>query len=203
MKLVSVLVRSTYSCPDDQRLTNVEYIRTKLIAAGLINPNTPESTYAYQSYEVMMTADMYVDWLIDPRVNMELVKDGAFFIPQFLQDVFEQVGDRHEKSATKIRTPYDDTDFNQRINIYTPGNMLSIINDTMLATDMCTDALQEQLDQGWRIIAVCPQPDQRRPDYILGRYDPTVEPKRSGAKRTPWFAAETDVARSTEADPRD
>lgn len=30
-----------------------------------------------------------------------------------------------------------------------------------------------ELDAGWRILAVCPQPDQRRPDYILGRTKPT------------------------------
>lgn len=35
-----------------------------------------------------------------------------------------------------------------------------------------TDVLQEQIAKGWRIIAACPQPDQRRPDYILGRFNP-------------------------------
>lgn len=35
--------------------------------------------------------------------------------------------------------------------------------------DFCTIELQRKLNDGWRIIAVCVQPDQRRPDYILGR----------------------------------
>lgn len=33
------------------------------------------------------------------------------------------------------------------------------------------DALQKSMDDGWRIIAACPQPDARRPDYIMGRYN--------------------------------
>ena len=33
----------------------------------------------------------------------------------------------------------------------------------------CTQVLQGKLDDGWRIIAVCPPNAQRRPDYILGR----------------------------------
>ena len=25
------------------------------------------------------------------------------------------------------------------------------------------------ISEGWRILAICPQPNQRRPDYIMGR----------------------------------
>jgi hypothetical protein len=46
----------------------------------------------------------------------------------------------------------------------------------MLLSDACSDALQNELDNGWRIIAACPQPDQRRPDYSLGRFEPGDEP---------------------------
>jgi hypothetical protein len=34
--------------------------------------------------------------------------------------------------------------------------------------DCCTDKLQGFLDDGWRLIAVCPPNDARRPSYILG-----------------------------------
>jgi hypothetical protein len=34
--------------------------------------------------------------------------------------------------------------------------------------DCCTDQLQDLLDQGWRLLAVCPPNDTRRPSYILG-----------------------------------
>ena len=41
--------------------------------------------------------------------------------------------------------------------------------------DVCTDVLQQELNNGWRIIAICVQADQRRPDYILGRYNASLE----------------------------
>lgn len=34
--------------------------------------------------------------------------------------------------------------------------------------DCCTDELQRWLDRGWRILAVCPPNDARRPAYVLG-----------------------------------
>lgn len=37
--------------------------------------------------------------------------------------------------------------------------------------DACTEDLQAHLDDGWRIIAVCPPKDSRRPTYIIGRRD--------------------------------
>jgi len=58
---------------------------------------------------------------------------------------------------------------NERCNQQQPGNALMGIAETKLLQDSCTDVLQENLAGGWRIIAVQPQPDQRRPDYILGR----------------------------------
>ena len=58
--------------------------------------------------------------------------------------------------------------FNKKINVHVPGNALLDIEHVILMRDCCTDSLSEKLSEGWRIIAVCPQPDQRRPDYILG-----------------------------------
>lgn len=37
--------------------------------------------------------------------------------------------------------------------------------------DCCTDHLQDMLNEGWRILCVCPPKDSRRPTYILGRRD--------------------------------
>ena len=58
--------------------------------------------------------------------------------------------------------------FNEKCQQEQPGPNLLNVNETLLMEDACTNALQENLDNGWRIIAVCPQP-QRRPDYVLGR----------------------------------
>lgn len=58
--------------------------------------------------------------------------------------------------------------FNEKTSSEQPGPSLLNVDETLLMEDACTDALQENLDNGWRILAVCPQP-QRRPDYVLGR----------------------------------
>ena len=52
--------------------------------------------------------------------------------------------------------------------VHLPGNELLRVHEVRVEEDCCTDHLQDQLKQGWRIIAVCPRPS-RRPDYILGR----------------------------------
>lgn len=42
--------------------------------------------------------------------------------------------------------------------------------------DCCTNELQNWLDRGWRILAVCPPNDTRRPSYVMGHMD--KEPHR-------------------------
>jgi hypothetical protein len=61
------------------------------------------------------------------------------------------------------------TVINERCNVAVSGLGLLTISEVMVERDFCTEALQQKLTEGWRIVAVCVQPDQRRPDYILGR----------------------------------
>jgi hypothetical protein len=72
-------------------------------------------------------------------------------------DSFEKSKDSFEKM------------FNQKCNVHLPGIGLLTINEVIVEYDFCTEALQKKLLEGWRVLAICPQPDQRRPDYILGR----------------------------------
>lgn len=37
--------------------------------------------------------------------------------------------------------------------------------------DCCTNELQRWLDKGWRLLAVCPPNDTRRPSYIMGHFE--------------------------------
>ena len=75
--------------------------------------------------------------------------------------IAEKIEDAKNKFTESVQ-------FNQRCEVHVPNLGLLNINKLAYATDYCTENLQELLLMGWRIIAVCPQPDQRRPDYILG-----------------------------------
>lgn len=61
------------------------------------------------------------------------------------------------------------------INVHVPNAALLTYNEVTYLEDSCTDRLQSHLDDGWRILAVCPPHAQRRPDYILGRYNATTK----------------------------
>lgn len=64
--------------------------------------------------------------------------------------------------------------FNQKVNVHVGGGLIVTYNELKLKENACTDELQTELMEGWRIIAVCIQPDNRRPDYILGRFNPKL-----------------------------
>ena len=63
----------------------------------------------------------------------------------------------------------DDVKSGRVTHIHIPNVGLWSMDEVQLLEDSCTDKLQGMLDDGWRIIAVCPPSEQRRPDYILGR----------------------------------
>jgi hypothetical protein len=62
--------------------------------------------------------------------------------------------------------------------VHLPGNELLEIDEVQIVENACTENLQGELDQGWRIIAVCPLAGQRRPDYVLGRYSRAPKKKQ-------------------------
>lgn len=78
-----------------------------------------------------------------------------------VEDLFSQMADKLANAQAG--------QFNHRCNCEQPNLALQSVTETLLLEDCCTDNLQMHLSKGWRIIAVQPQPDQRRPDYILGR----------------------------------
>lgn len=56
-----------------------------------------------------------------------------------------------------------------KVFVQVPHIGLLAIDEVEVEEDCCTDKLQTRLDQGWRILCVCPPNAARRPDYILGR----------------------------------
>ena len=58
------------------------------------------------------------------------------------------------------------------VQIHVPNFSLLAINQVKVLEDACTDDIQAVLDEGWRILAVCPPLQERRPTYICGRHVP-------------------------------
>lgn len=98
-------------------------------------------------------------------------------------EVIAAVAEKLEKFSSTI-PDVSNSMYNDRVEVHTPGMGLMLFNRVMLLQDACSDALQSEMDNGWRIIAACPQPDQRRPDYIMGRYDPAYALNEAGAQHS-------------------
>lgn len=55
------------------------------------------------------------------------------------------------------------------VYVQVPHVGLLAMDEVMVEENCCSDLLQRRLDEGWRILCVCPPNAARRPDYILGR----------------------------------
>ena len=61
------------------------------------------------------------------------------------------------------------------VTIAIPDIGLLTMRAVTVLTNGCTDILQEYLNKGWRLLAVCPPNGARRPDYVLGHADKDAE----------------------------
>lgn len=95
---------------------------------------------------------------------------------------FVHVVDKHREQLNSVTSEQNVT-FNDKCEVHMPGFGLMQYNRVALLEDSCTDKLQDALASGWRIIAACPQPNQRRPDYVLGRYEPDYKGTPDEAER--------------------
>lgn len=78
-------------------------------------------------------------------------------------------------NARMLGRPSDPSSYvNNRVEVHVPGAALLAIDEVDVLYDCCTDELARHLGIGWRLVAVCPQPDQRRPDYVIGRRAPVA-----------------------------
>lgn len=86
---------------------------------------------------------------------------GKFEVIQILQyHILDKISSFQQREMSNL---------NQKCNVMVNGLGTLAIDEVKACLDFCTDALNEELKNGWRIVAICVQPDQRRPDYILGR----------------------------------
>lgn len=106
-------------------------------------------------------------WSIDGLATMDeviaLTEAGLKLELHRVRGLFDEVGPREalmnaQRGATTT------------VQIHVPGSVsLTSINEVTWLEDCCTQELQSHLDEGYRIIAVCPPNDSRRPTYIIGR----------------------------------
>lgn len=90
-------------------------------------------------------------------------------------DITQQIIELAEKPIKIITESSKGDTYNHKCEVHMPGQGLSLYNEMLLLEDECMDSIQSHLNSGWRIVAACPQPEQRRPDFILGRFNPDLE----------------------------
>ena len=129
----------------------------------------------------------HCELIVSENQLLDLVARGIKYeraVPSDLGEVrnMDELASRLENLVKQFNSmPDHDVSYNQHVEVHIPNSALHIYNETLLLEDACTDQLQDSLDSGWRIIACCPQA-ARRPDYILGRFNPE-RTDRSGARR--------------------
>lgn len=101
-----------------------------------------------------------------PRLMNCIQLRGSELTPTVVEQLFTRLTEIMERSS---KPGQQHAGFNDKVQVYMPGLGLLLMDRVMVLENCCTDALQSSLDDGWRILAICPQPDQRRPDYVLGK----------------------------------
>ncbi|MGG1444947.1 hypothetical protein ABE354_23435 [Brevibacillus laterosporus] len=86
-------------------------------------------------------------------------------------NMLKQMQEVQDKFQKALQSFDEKIEFNQKCDVHIGNLGLLNINQLGYAVDKCTQELQVVLNQGWRILAVCPQSNQRRPDYVLGRFN--------------------------------
>lgn len=179
IKLYKVaLTGSTYiwnhEADEDKRAKNMQEwakCKAQLDAVGwpTCDPDPDEKNYLRFTLvdSEVVSRDRYL-LLLEAGIQLKLVQTISVNVDP--AEVFQQASEAYSKGL-EMPSSGGNT-YNNKCEVHMPGNMLATYNQVCLLEDSCTDVLQDNLNRGWRIIAVCPQPDSRRPDYILGRFNP-------------------------------
>lgn len=115
-----------------------------------------ENIYSYQQYEGPI--EKVVKEFPGATVEREVGATALNAVLLALNEIAERMGVYSQEQQ-----------FNGKCEVHVPGFGLLMVDEIGVWENACTDTLQRALDDGWRIVAVCPQPNQRRPDYVLGR----------------------------------
>ncbi len=153
-------------------LTHEDVEALRGLVRGGFEPRTTERGFE-SNYQVLIAEmDQVVEKLPHLMKFIRLENEPAAYQSfELIVQMFHQIMSRGRTVGP------DDRAFNEKVNVHVPGLGLLLIDTVTVLECCCTTDLQTYLDEGWRIIAACPQPDQRRPDYVMGRQGPAPEKK--------------------------
>lgn len=147
---------------------------------------------AYAPFELTIEADKYFDYdfALDGIGSIKLSITSRFVVDVNYDFSLSHINDyivesqtsmvgmmkRQVETMNQIGKAMMDSEqhFNKRCDTPVSDTFLHKVNQTTILYDSCTDVLQQHLHDGWRILSITPQPNQRRPDYVLGM---VVDPK--------------------------
>lgn len=69
---------------------------------------------------------------------------------------------------SRFNVPSVEPDTKQTVHVHVPNDSLLAVRKLTYIEDACTNRIQEMLNDDWKIVAVIPANDTRRPTYILG-----------------------------------
>lgn len=144
-------------------------------------PNPEDVNYSFDLIDkeaMVLSKDQLIELMV-ANLKFEVLQDIKIDV-----DITQQLIDLAEKPIKIAMAAGGDNSntYNNSCEVHMPGNMMAMYNEVCILDDACSDVLQSNLNAGWRIIAACPQPDQRRPDYVLGRFNPNLEANASASR---------------------
>lgn len=138
------------------KLSREAYDELRLAVPTLCLPEWPEDK-PERPYWHKYGEEIYIDLLHE---GPTLTQAGISFEVKNFKSNYKAAG----------KSPEGD---NITLSLHLPNIGLLSMDEVTWLDDACTQNIQTHLDEGWRIIAVCPPNGTRRPDYILGRTKPS------------------------------
>tara|TARA_R110000744_G_scaffold352095_1_gene458121 strand:+ start:5446 stop:6006 length:561 start_codon:yes stop_codon:yes gene_type:complete len=182
VKLHHITLGQNYVYDDNVEIRREKHAAKKAVADALGFLNTIDFDECSTSHISNVVASDSLALTAEQVGKLALAGLSPLALDIPIQTVSVDVSEMMQNVADKGFATGGGDVYNNKCEVHMPGNMMLMFNETMLLENSCTDEMQEQLNRGWRIMAACPQPDQRRPDYILGRYNPEYD-NQGGAKR--------------------
>lgn len=186
MKTISMIQLSceqSYFSDYEPYLVEFNKIRDELFSLGQtaiaekLEKYEPERNYFYTpAVEFLADSELVVSLMskgFSAKIKSSLPQDSD--LQNKIQSCEKSIDALMSQLAGKLNCDSDalkNNYYNNRCECHISNVGLHMMNRTMLLENSCTDDLTQALANGWRIISALPQPDQRRPDYILGKYDP-------------------------------